>query len=56
MARRTGTTQAAYSARELTVTAGQELGIEQEESGWFWCRDQQGRSGWVPLSHVRVEP
>lgn len=30
-----GTTHAAYNARELTVTAGQELTIEHEESGWF---------------------
>jgi uncharacterized protein YraI len=49
---KTGTTQAAYNARELTVNAGQELIVEQEESGWFWCRDQQGEHGWVPISHV----
>lgn len=48
----TGTTSAAYNAIELTVAAGQELVIEGEESGWFWCRDRQGRSGWVPMSHV----
>ena len=48
----TGTTHAAYHARELTVTDGQELTITYEESGWFWCCDQQGRCGWVPLSHV----
>src|SRR5690349_13105918 len=29
---RTGTTHAAYSAKELTVTTGQELLIKQEES------------------------
>ena len=49
---KTGSTHAAYSAVELPVRAGQELTIEQEESGWFWCRDQQGRYGWVPISHV----
>jgi uncharacterized protein YgiM (DUF1202 family) len=48
-----GTALAAYSAIELTVTAGQELTIEQEESGWFWCYDQQGKRGWVPISHVK---
>ncbi len=52
----TGTTHAAYNARELTVTAGQELSIEHEESGWIWCCDQQGRRGWVPLSHMMTEP
>ena len=51
----TGSTHAAYNAIELTVSAGQELTIEQEESGWFWCRDQQGKHGWVPISHVLVE-
>lgn len=51
----TGTTHAAYSARELTVTAGQQLTIEQEESGWFWCCDQQGTCGWVPTSHMMAK-
>ncbi|HKV03126.1 MAG TPA: SH3 domain-containing protein [Ktedonobacteraceae bacterium] len=48
----TGTAPAAYNAIELTVTAGQGLTIEHEESGWFWCCDQQGKRGWVPISHV----
>lgn len=51
-----GSAHAAYNARELTVTVGQELVIEDEESGWFWCRNRQEKHGWVPLSHVRVEP
>ena len=51
----TGTTHAAYNARELTVTTGQELLIKQEESGWFWCCDQQGKCGWVPISHMIAE-
>lgn len=50
-----GTTYAAYNARELTVTTGQELIIKQEESGWFWCCNQQGKCGWVPISHMMVE-
>jgi hypothetical protein len=48
----TGSTHAAYSAKELTVITGQELTIVQEESGWLWCYDQQGKHGWVPISHV----
>jgi hypothetical protein len=47
-----GRTHVAYNARELTVTVGQELTIEYEESGWVWCCDQQGKRGWVPISHV----
>ena len=50
-----GTTHVAYNARELSVTAGQELIIEQEESGWLWCCDQQGKCGWVPISHMMAE-
>jgi uncharacterized protein YgiM (DUF1202 family) len=50
----TGTTRAAYDAREFTATAGQELTIEYEESGWFWCHDQEGGRGWIPLSHVVI--
>ncbi len=49
---KTGTTHVAYNATEFTVSSGQELTVEQEESGWFWCRDQSGRRGWVPISHV----
>src|SRR5437588_2132830 len=34
-----------YAATELTVTVGDELLVEQEESGWFWCTNSQGKSG-----------
>lgn len=49
---RIGTARTDYDARELTVAAGQELTIELEESGWYWCCDQAGKHGWVPISHV----
>ncbi len=49
----TGTTRYPYDATELTVATGDELTIEQEESGWLWCVDQQGKHGWVPVAHVR---
>ncbi len=49
---RIGRSHLAYNAIELTVSAGQQLTIELEESGWFWCRDQRGKRGWVPISHV----
>ena len=51
----TGITHTSYDARELSVTAGQELNIELEESGWFWCRNQQGKQGWVPISHIQAK-
>ena len=49
---KTGTTRAPYDATELTVAVGDELVVEQEESGWLWCLDQHGKYGWVPLAHV----
>lgn len=49
---RTGTVCYPYTARELTIAAGEELVAHQEESGWLWCTNQQGKSGWVPLEHI----
>lgn len=51
---KTGTTHYPYDATELSVTTGDELTIEQEESGWLWCVKQQGNHGWVPLAHVEL--
>lgn len=50
----TASTSSAYSALELTVVTGDELGIVEEEGGWLWCINQQGNCGWVPLEHVMV--
>jgi uncharacterized protein YgiM (DUF1202 family) len=42
-----------YSARELSVAVGEELVMSQlEESGWVWCTNQKGESGWVPLDNI----
>lgn len=51
----TGTTVRArfdYEARELSVSVGEELIVEKEESGWMWCTNVHGKSGWVPAEHV----
>ena len=48
----TGTARSTYTARELTVAVGEELVAHQDESGWLWCTNQQGKSGWVPLDHL----
>jgi len=50
----TGFARYKYTARELSVTIGEELVVEREESGWLWCINQQGRSGWVPEDHVTL--
>jgi len=33
----TGIARYDYTATELTVAIGDELVVEQEESGWLWC-------------------
>lgn len=48
------TISSAYSALELTVVAGDELEVVEEESGWLWCVDQQGNRGWVPFEHTTL--
>jgi hypothetical protein len=42
----------AYDATELSVIISEELTILDEESGWFWCRHEDGRLGWVPKECV----
>lgn len=41
-----------YSARELTVAAGEELLLLDEEGGWFWAENALGEQGWVPAQHI----
>lgn len=43
-----------YSAAELTVAEQEELAVEREESGWLWCTNQRGDSGWVPAQCVQI--
>ncbi|QBD79714.1 hypothetical protein EPA93_28550 [Ktedonosporobacter rubrisoli] len=41
-----------YKAIELTLTEGEGLQVEKEESGWCWCVKQSGESGWVPSRNI----
>jgi hypothetical protein len=41
-----------YDATELSADVGEELAASQEESGWIWCTNRAGRTGWVPLDNV----
>jgi len=41
-----------YDATELTVRAGDELAVLDEEGGWLWCEDARGERGWVPGDHT----
>lgn len=45
-----------YDSEELAVEAGDELIVTQEESGWLWCTNGQGASGWVPAEAVALRP
>lgn len=40
-----------YDTAELPVEAGETVTVlsRDDESGWWWCRAQSGREGWVPL-------
>jgi hypothetical protein len=44
-----------YCSIELTVTEGEKLILLREEAGWFWCRAEDDREGWVPQENVRIE-
>jgi hypothetical protein len=39
-----------YDTTELPVAAGEVLEVleRDDESGWHWCRNSNGSSGWVP--------
>ncbi len=50
-----------YSAVELSVEVGEKVEVLQQESGWIWCRNERGESGWVPAESssretARVSP
>jgi len=45
-----------YSAIELPANVGETLTIEHTENGWFWCANQRGQHGWIPIDHVQLEP
>lgn len=42
-----------YDATELSVIAGEDLTVMNEESGWLWCENQKQERGWVPAENVQ---
>ena len=42
-----------YNARELTIDAGQEVMVLNEEGGWAWVRTILGDEGWIPLENLQ---
>lgn len=48
----------AYDTKELAAGEGDVLTLVErdDESGWLWCRDAGGETGWVPISSTAVRP
>ena len=45
-----------YDATELTVRPGEEVITGEGVSGWIWCTNREGQSGWVPAEHLICSP
>lgn len=45
-----------YDATELTAEPGDAVEVLAEESGWVWCLNLAGRSGWIPKACIRQLP
>ena len=41
-----------YEATELAASVNEELIMGTEASGWIWCTNQRGQSGWIPADNV----
>lgn len=37
-----------FDATDLSLARGQSVEALREVGGWFWCRAEDGREGWVP--------
>jgi len=44
----------AYDTTELPASVGERLDVvhRDHDSGWLWCRNREGREGWVPDAAV----
>ncbi|WP_425955639.1 SH3 domain-containing protein [Xylanimonas sp. McL0601] len=53
--RPTATVLHPYDTRELPASAGERLTVIEDdaESGWSWCANTAGRTGWVPHEVLR---
>lgn len=43
-----------YDATELSVEIGVILLILDTEAGWYWCKTDSGKSGWVPAENLKI--
>lgn len=44
-----------YNGTELSAAKGERLEGLHEESGWVWCRGEDGSEGWFPLFNLKPE-
>ena len=44
-----------YSTAELTISVGEKVVLERQDSGWYWVTNQAGQSGWVPVENVAID-
>ena len=51
----TGTVLVPYDTTELPAARGEIVDVVQDdpESGWSWCRNAEGREGWIPRRELR---
>ncbi len=43
-----------YDANELSLNEGQVLEVLNEESGWYWCKKEDGEFGWYPKEMTKI--
>ena len=43
-----------YNAVELTVVEGDDIFIDGEKNGWYWCRSSVEEYGWLPIDHIAL--
>ena len=43
-----------YDAVELVVAVGDEVLVDGEKNGWYWCTSAHGTGGWVPIDHITL--
>ena len=45
-----GTVRVGYDTTELPASSGENVTVVRDDpaSGWSWCRNDDGREGWIP--------
>ncbi|WP_453984331.1 SH3 domain-containing protein [Brevibacterium casei] len=51
-----GTVRVGYDTTELPASSGDYVDLVRDdpESGWSWCRNSDGREGWIPRRVLAV--